>query len=706
MRTFWHAAWWAACIALAACGGGDGRGEDAIATPEPSSRCEGCQRGRLTGTVSIGLPLAGAQVVVRDAAGGQAAGATDDAGRYDIDVSALEGTLVVQALGSAGGQAQLLHGTALRSEVGVAVVNVTPLTEMVLAQALGGHPADLLQAGRAEFLRIDGGLPEAHRRVAQAVGGVLEAAGVPAGADLRTSPMERLPALARALALLDVARAEGGHAVRHLAMAPGDALALRFAGAGEPATLPPPGPGLFTVLDAARSALPGLQQRLDALAALYATGVPPASALEDFVAPSLHHAGLDAQGFLAQVLRRQDAVARGGFSLQGVRFDELRLRGVGDGGQRLYVSWRVVPRPPHAPYDETMWFSQADGRWRMLGDGLAARVRVRNAALLGPRARSEGAVRSLAGVACHEAAGGVAGAARERCSIEGGLGDVPAGGWLDLGEVGDPRFGVRTLYWSDAASPLQRLADHRQRSRLLGEPSAQVVNHLLFELDALQVDPRAVRAVVTGPGLPATGLALYPPKHEAASLPFAHWTLDPEGLQDWHAVRLPDAGPPGSGAPYRFLLLDAAGAAVQAVEASLPSAPLDEASLFAQRDRLFAQWDLAAQPLAQPTLARLLASDSAEGDALAVSQPWRAPAGHGVRSLHVDLEWHRAALPPDAAPRQTLRQRWAVDGGDRLLQAALPAREGHRTVWLNVVLSAGDALGNRYLHHVSPDNPH
>lgn len=710
----------ALALLLAACGGSDGRGDDTLAAPQPIRRCEGCLPGRLSGHVHLAGLRADVAVHVLDANAARAEGSTDSQGRYDIDVAGLTPPLLVQAKVAIGGRLERLHAAARQDDIGVHAVSVTLLSELMVTDALGGHPADLLQLGRADVHRLDAGIAAAERRVARLVQPVLDSEGVAAGIDLRTTALPGNPALQRALSALDVAPAgPGGHyAVRHLATAPEESLVIAPGTAGEAQVLPRPSPDDAASVAAGVTALPALQQQLDNLSALFATDVPGHDSLQPWVAADLRHGGLAAVAFIDTVLRRVDAPAQGGYSLQGARFGQLRLLEARDGGRRLRVAFRISARAPHAATDEALWVARGDdGRWRLQGDGQAANVRVRNLALLGPRPLDDAAVHGLAGVNCSAAAAVLNADAQALCRIDGGQGGVADGGWLDLGRPGEAGFGLRGLYRSEAADALQRLADYGTHSRRLGEASAQVTTYLSFEIDARRVDARAVRAVVTGPGLPAEGWALHPPARKAGAPVLQHWTVDETGLQDWHAVRVGDCGQAaadgctatwaalGTGSRYRFELLDAAGGLLQALDAGLPSAPRPATTLWAERERWFARWDLAARPADQPTLAALLASRSGSGDTLRLGQRWTAPSASGSRMLAAEALWDRAAPPPAAADPQQLRQRWAADGSGAL-DATLPAAGNHRTIWLALLLHASDALGNRYLHMVSPDNPY
>ena len=127
---------------LSACGGGGGSGSGGTATPaaEPSVK--------LSGTAATGAALVNASVSVKCA---QASGtATTDAnGAYSLTLSGAALPCVIQVSGDQGGVAVTLHSVAeagstdAASGTTSAAANVTPLTEMIVAQLNAGLPSDL-----------------------------------------------------------------------------------------------------------------------------------------------------------------------------------------------------------------------------------------------------------------------------------------------------------------------------------------------------------------------------------------------------------------------------------------------------------------------------------------------------------------------------------------------------------------------------------
>jgi hypothetical protein len=120
---------------VAACGGSGG-------TPEP-------KRLNLSGTAAVGAALAEATVTVKCATGGGTT-ATDVNGDYTLSLADAELPCVIQVVGDAGGISVTLHsvaeqGTGSNGEVS-AVANVTPLTEMIVAQLVGALPGEFFES--------------------------------------------------------------------------------------------------------------------------------------------------------------------------------------------------------------------------------------------------------------------------------------------------------------------------------------------------------------------------------------------------------------------------------------------------------------------------------------------------------------------------------------------------------------------------------
>jgi hypothetical protein len=120
-----------ASIAVAGCGGGGGGGGT---TPPPSAV-------KINGMAASGAPIAGS-VVAKDSLGATFGPATIAAdGSYSLTVTSGTAPFILQATGSVGGTAVEVYSTA--PDTTAANVNITPLTNVMVAQATGASPAAL-----------------------------------------------------------------------------------------------------------------------------------------------------------------------------------------------------------------------------------------------------------------------------------------------------------------------------------------------------------------------------------------------------------------------------------------------------------------------------------------------------------------------------------------------------------------------------------
>lgn len=138
---------------LTACGGGGGSGTTettggsgagaAAVTPAPAASAAPTRVAvRLSGVAALGAPMSDATVRVVDATGELVGtGTTHPAdGSYSLTTKPAVGPLMVQAAGTdASGQPLILH-SAVATVAASAFANITPLSEAIVALALGGDP--------------------------------------------------------------------------------------------------------------------------------------------------------------------------------------------------------------------------------------------------------------------------------------------------------------------------------------------------------------------------------------------------------------------------------------------------------------------------------------------------------------------------------------------------------------------------------------
>jgi hypothetical protein len=707
-------------MSLAGCGGGDtGRPALQADTPlEPliTDACASCRAGHLEGVAAAGAALAAADITAVDGHGGRATTRTDAQGRYTLDVSGLRGPLVVSAHGNLNGQALAFQAVVLPAEVGRARTHLTPFSELIAARVLRGLPHDLLQQARADLRHITTPVVRSAEAELEALlKPLLASAGVPGAVDLRGGDFAAdHTGLDRALDWLVFSQEDGGYRLRHLLAAPADAVAFDAQGDTEADALP--APSSTALLGVADSALPQIEARLMALTAAYAQAVPAAEELAPWLSSDFLHEGLGATQYMARILRQQDLPDAGGFSLRGARWDQPRVVQIAD-ADHLLVRFRVTPRAPFEAFSQTLWMARTPGGWSWRGDRALAQVGVRQVAVLGPRPLTLAQVRALPGMVCAPQARSVAQQTwtDTRCQA------ASTDGTLDAGFAGDARFGAVAMFQSSASTPAERRAQVARRSILLGTPSARVTSYLRFDVDRRRIDARVAEVRITGPGLPAEGLSLAPPGDDAPEATHWSWAHHPD--DDWPAVPMgwcpsddtvaraacEDAWRAvGSGATYRFTLLDANAQVLGVLQASSPPQPLPDAALLARADEWFARFEIDADSAASPTLARVLdlAGPGPHQGGVGWALPRQGPRiGPGQP---VDARFELARRDDDDHSPVLLRQRRTVSSAAGIaddLQPSWPFDTSRHTAWASARLQASDRWGNHYVHAVAPHNP-
>ncbi|MBS0451560.1 MAG: hypothetical protein JSS14_09620 [Proteobacteria bacterium] len=181
----------AVLLLVAACGGGgstSGTGSQsaAPAKSEPSVQ--------LSGTAATGAALANASVAVK-CANAQGTATTDASGKYSLKLTGGALPCVIEVTGEQGGVAVTLHSLAEAgstdsgSGTTSAAANVTPLTEMIVAQLSAGLPSDL-------FAAFGSGATVSSEQLVAATNAVLSAIKDATGIDLGTIDPFKAPLVA------------------------------------------------------------------------------------------------------------------------------------------------------------------------------------------------------------------------------------------------------------------------------------------------------------------------------------------------------------------------------------------------------------------------------------------------------------------------------------------------------------------------------
>ncbi|MBS0343659.1 MAG: hypothetical protein JSS56_24400, partial [Proteobacteria bacterium] len=178
----------AVLLLVAACGGGGGSSTPGTTTAksEPSVQ--------LSGTAATGAALANASVAVK-CANAEGTATTDASGKYSLQLTGGALPCVIQVTGEQGGVAVTLHSLAeagstdSASGTTSAAANVTPLTEMIVAQLSAGLPSDL-------FAAFGSGQTVSTEQLVAATNAVLTAIKDATGIDLGTIDPFKAPLVA------------------------------------------------------------------------------------------------------------------------------------------------------------------------------------------------------------------------------------------------------------------------------------------------------------------------------------------------------------------------------------------------------------------------------------------------------------------------------------------------------------------------------
>lgn len=345
-------------MCLAACGGG--RSDWGVDTT-PSVTDESVS---ISGTVAAGAPMIGT-VEARDATGSRKQALIGADGSYRLGLKGLTLPVALRAVGFVAGHRVVLGSAATAEDLG-AVVNVTPFTDLIVANVAGTSSEVFYDA--PDFSRLSPALlDQARVMVTQRIAPVMTELAVATNFDLRRSPFAAdhthfdavldvvhvvVDPVARKAVLSDVINASS---VQDDLTLPDD---------HEPLLAPPSGSyaravGELVAIDAA----------LGRLNALFATTVPAAddATLRALFDPAFRHSGLDLDAMLsARALLSPDSV--------GVRLvNPVIVSRSADGG-RMRVRLQVLDTLGHAitydqvDSDESEFRQDADGRWRLAGD--------------------------------------------------------------------------------------------------------------------------------------------------------------------------------------------------------------------------------------------------------------------------------------------------------------------------------------------------
>lgn len=146
-------------LGLSACGGGGGGGFSLLPSGggAPTTPPAADTSAAVSGTVATGAPASGSNVALRCVNGTSGTATTAADGTWSAKLDAPEFPCLATASGGSLAAGQKLH-SMLRA---AGYVNITPLTELILARAAGMAPGGIEQAGLAALAALAGKLDAA-----------------------------------------------------------------------------------------------------------------------------------------------------------------------------------------------------------------------------------------------------------------------------------------------------------------------------------------------------------------------------------------------------------------------------------------------------------------------------------------------------------------------------------------------------------------
>lgn len=273
---------------LTACGGGGGgagSSDSAIS---------------LSGNVSQGFPIGGAQVTLIDANGKSLnGGTTDSTGAFSVsDISGLQLPVLVSASGVSGGTPLTMYGM-LTAKQARNIANVTPMTDAVVTLAIGSSPSLLLNTPNAVGAVDVSKVNLASAQVATVVSNVLNQ--ITPGASANFNPLSTafnangVTAADKINDLVKVSSAITPTGVTTDITDKSNGVGTVTITAGSNATALPPLSSKFTGLD-----LPSLNAMVTRLNNAFSSGQALDSQLPDLIASDYLDNGLDKSGQIKQ----------------------------------------------------------------------------------------------------------------------------------------------------------------------------------------------------------------------------------------------------------------------------------------------------------------------------------------------------------------------------------------------------------------------
>jgi len=280
---------------LSACGGG-GSSDSSTTTPGGGTDTTPTSHS-ISGSAAAGAPIVGT-VTVKDANGTTKQVAIGENGKFTVDVTGLVAPFVFRASGVAAGNQWTIYSAASSADVD-GTINVTPLTDLIVANVAGKLAADYFDSGNFSSMS-KAQLDAESAKLAERLRPILAAMGVDAATDLLRTPFTPLAdPLDKVLDIIQVSydTTDQSAIVAKLtnivtAQQITDSLATKAAEEANAATM-----STTTNVAAAADDITGIRAALNGYAALFATSVPTAAQIKALVTTSFLSDDLNATRF-------------------------------------------------------------------------------------------------------------------------------------------------------------------------------------------------------------------------------------------------------------------------------------------------------------------------------------------------------------------------------------------------------------------------
>lgn len=715
----------AVSVLLAACGGGNDSpttDQSGPVTPPPSSTCSFCAADTLVGVAAGGEALAQGSVILHDATGAERRATVGADGRFTINVAGLRAPFMLQATGLLGGVPVQLHGLALAEDVGKHTVNLTPLTEVLSANALCADPA----AAFGDFASHAGSVTSASLKAADdTLRGSLTQVAAVFGVGTKSLRSDEFAVGDSGLdAMLDALRVSMAFSdtgtPQHIVTALGSGNAITVEQCGTA-----PGPLAYDAkaaqdLAASHTALSEINSALQQFAAAFAQALPTADTLRPmFLATNFRHNGQTLDEWINNVLLDADDPDPDAPNRVGMQIGAARIVDV-LGPDDLLVTAEMSFTSPHPPSAFLQHMRKVDGHWLMMGNRHYAQAGVTLRARLTSTPLTEAAVAALPNVTSF-----MPDWDPTHTYYTQAVPGAPDIRWL--GYAGQDSFGL--VGWAgqefdDPATATNEREVARDWTSYIGTPSNRVIRYLQLYVGERGSLHDAVRTVVTGAGLPAAGLTL---TRHTAEVPRGFWILqgDPWNWNTFSTERcaqiarpagaasddpravIPDCALDWSkvhrGSLYRFEYFDAAGNSLGSDTRPLEIAP-SLATLENQRNALFPRFQTTAANEFSIANVRDDRGASLFRDGATLPLSWAPPSDPLVKVSRISM--NREIKHP-AGDQQTHSEYVPLYGLAATQHSFTfgTAPSGYLSNWAYATLEARDAFGNVFDHELSPFNP-